>query len=103
MACANFCQVSCFAAVSAHLVGCYLAVFERVDCAATSSAFPLEERVSELFLWGSIVWALVFGLKLAFISLIVRSSVKAGGMSPLSSLPSRAGATCGGMLDVLGA
>ena len=62
MACANFFQVSCFAAVPAHHICCYLAVFERVDCAAASSAFPLEERVRELFLRGSIAWALVFGL-----------------------------------------
>ena len=62
MVCADFRQVSCLVAVPAHYVRCYLAVFHGVDCAAASSAFLLEERVGKLFLWGSIVWALVFGL-----------------------------------------
>ena len=45
----------------------------------------------------------LFDLKLAFISLRVRSSVKAGGMSPLSSSLLRAGAAGGGILEVVGA
>ena len=39
-------------------------------------------------------------LKLAFISRSVRSLVKAGGMSPLSSSPSQAFCAGGGMLEV---
>ena len=62
MACADFRQVSCFVAVPTDCVCCYLAVFHGVDRAAASSAFPLEECVGKRFLWGSIVWALVFGL-----------------------------------------
>ena len=46
------------------------------------------------------VRAPLLDLKLAFISRKLKSSGNAGGMSPLSSSPSRAGVAGGGMLVV---
>ena len=45
VASANLCQMSCFVAVPAFHIRCYLAVFQRVNCAASSSALALEEGV----------------------------------------------------------
>ena len=62
MASADFCQVSYLATVPAYYLRRYFAILHGVYCIATAPAFPVKERVCQLFLWGSIVWALVFGL-----------------------------------------
>ena len=47
---ANLSQMSCFVAVPALHIRCNLAVFQRVYCAAASSALALEEGVCLFFL-----------------------------------------------------